>query len=130
MDWVLPKTPEESPTWTMVVVSVVVVAVTIPQIVSAEPISWTGLALGILIVWLVAGPIATSPIGRRIDAWDEDTGFVTSIGVVCVVIAVLAALALLIPSRMEPGLTVGFLLGTVGWFLVHVVSAGDVSGWL
>lgn len=130
--WVLPKVPERPPTWREVVasVSIVVLLVIVSQEMSVESSSWAGLAFGILTTWLVAGPLATSSIGRRIDAWGEESGLGTSIGVLlCLVLTVLAVFTWLIPSQMESGLVVGFLLGTLGWFLVHVVSAGEVSGW-
>lgn len=125
-----PKLPDRPPTWTEVGLSGLVTVWIVSRVWPFEDVSWTAVALGILATWLVAGPLAKSSIGRRIDAWGEEAALGPSIVVlVCVAIVVLATFVWLVPSRLESGLVAGLLVATNGWFLVHFVSAGEVSGW-
>jgi hypothetical protein len=129
-DRLTPVVPDRQPTWTEIGIGVLVVIMLVSGLWSFDPISWTAVTLGILATWLVAGPVATSSVGERIDRWSEAAGLGVRIVVLVCVLAVLLAVATwLVPSWLANGFTLGLLLASLGWLCYHVVRAGGVSGW-
>jgi hypothetical protein len=129
-DRLTPRIPDRPPTYTEIGSGGFVVVMLASGLLSFDPISWTAVTLGILATWLVAGPVATSSVGERIDRWSEAAGLGVRIVVLVCVLAVLLAVATwLVPSWLADGFALGLLLASLGWLCYHVLPAGEVSGW-
>lgn len=123
--------PERSPTWTELLVGVLLLIEVGSDWVSRSAISWPAAATGFLTFSIALGPGANTSLGERIARWFRNIGlsgrfvvivlFAATVGVVVQFDSVLGALAADAAS--------GGLLAVLLYLVVYVVLAGEVSKW-
>ena len=123
--------PDRPPTWTEVGIAVLVV-VTYGFPLHVRRPWWPAVILGFVLFVLALGPIANTSIGRRIGNWFREIG----LGGRAVAIGLLA-LTTVVVSRTMPGLmellgnaAYGGLAAVVLFIALHLLIAGEISGWL
>jgi hypothetical protein len=99
----------------------------------AEPSGWEWpwVAVGVVLVVIGAGPIASTSVGRSFRDWFRDIG-----GIGRIIVVALSAVGLFgveqllaIPSRISLSVVNGGLIGIVVLVSVSILRAGGVSGW-
>jgi hypothetical protein len=133
MSWterLTPTVPERPPSWTEIGLGVLIVSMLVSGPWSFDPVSWPAVVLGVLSIWIAAGPIATSSIGRQIEQRLQAVDFGTGMLVLGFVLGTILGIGILVlPPWLADGMGLGGLLGSLGWLCYHAVSAGEVSGW-
>ncbi|SDR38937.1 hypothetical protein [Natronobacterium texcoconense] len=122
--------PDRPPTWTEVVLGVLVLVAIAPRIYVDSP-SAPALLVGFLAFAVALGPAATTTAGRRIEEWFRRIGVV---GRAIVLLTFLASTLLAyrleaIPSTLVGDAAVGGLLAVILYLAAHVLLTREISGW-
>lgn len=122
--------PDRPPTWTEVGLGVLLLVVYGPQVVF-DPPSIPAFLIGFFAFATALGPLSRTTTGARIGDWFRRIG-VGGRAAVIVLFAVVTVWAFTlesVPAATIADAAVGGLLACVLFLLIHVLLAGDVSGW-
>ncbi|EMA29345.1 hypothetical protein [Halobiforma nitratireducens] len=75
------------------------------------------------------GPVAQSPVGKRVGSWFRDIGVAGRIVVMSILIVPTIELAVTLPSRIFVGLSAGFRSMIPVYVVGHLLVAGEIDGW-
>jgi hypothetical protein len=121
--------PDRSPTWTEVVVGLLVTVEILVEVTSSE-IALPAATLGFLTFALAVGPAANTGVGERVGGWFRARTVAER-----AVVIVLFFVVVVVTSRLEPvpgGLLSDFAVGGLGavvcYLLAYLVWAGEISG--
>ncbi|WP_121744185.1 hypothetical protein [Natronorubrum halophilum] len=92
---------------------------------------WRWVAVGVVVGAIVLGPLAQSPVGRRVEVSFRDLGIDGRILVLVVgIVAVLALLFLSpIPIEIAVDVLVGVMILVPFYVLAHLLVARDIGDW-
>ncbi len=123
--------PDRTPTWTDVLVACLVLVWIPVNLASLETIYWGRMAIGFVVGVISLGPVAASPIGRRIGTWFREIGATgRAIAIVLFAVAVLiTGQRVDVPSEHVTSAVGGFMLALLGFTFAHVALADEISGW-
>lgn len=123
--------PDRTPTWTDVLVGLLALAWIPLQLRGRGSIAPLPAALGFVAVLTLLGPVAATSVGRRAERRFRETDpVVRAMLVLVLLVPLLAALRLTDPpSAAVVGGAVGGMVGIAAFVLLHVLHAGEVSGW-
>lgn len=123
--------PNRTPTWTEVIISVLVVGMIAPDFLSPSTISWPAATVGFVIFAVAIGPASTTSLGKRIGQWFREIGVSgRAIAIILFAITVGAIFQLdWVPTSLINDATSGGLLAVFLYTVAYVAWAGEVSGW-
>lgn len=81
------------------------------------PVSWVWLVVGAVVLVIVMGPVAASPVGKRIGAWSKAIGGAGRIVAIVIAFAAISAVEAMVAIPTTPAMN--FLTG--GLFAIGVV---------
>ena len=123
--------PDRTPTWTEVVVVLLVIVGFVPSYYATPPRSWIVFVAGFVLALVLVGPVANSRIGRRVkDSFDRFPP------VARVFLLTFVILGIGIPFWVGPlpnwilgDATIGAVISMLVYYIAFVAVSGEISGW-
>ncbi|WP_114576966.1 hypothetical protein [Saliphagus sp. LR7] len=133
MNWTgwLSGIPERPPTWTEVIIGLLIAITTTLDLLSPSTMSIPGVGIGFLTFAVALGPASTTALGTRIGQWFREIGAAgraTAIILFAIGVAITYRIEA-VPNSLLHGIGTGGLLATLLYMTAHIISAGEVSGW-
>ncbi|ERH07479.1 MAG: hypothetical protein J07HN4v3_03120 [Halonotius sp. J07HN4] len=123
--------PDRQPTWTEVVIGVLIGIDIGPNVLPPASLSWPAAVTGFLAFSVALGPGANSSFGQQIGQWWRGIGVTRGIGAI-VLFAVTAGVVTrfdAVPNALIVDAATGGLLATLLYLIAYIVRARGVSGW-
>ena len=123
--------PNRAPTWTEVVIAVLLAGSTVTDFLSPSTISWPAVIVGFVVFAIAVGPAAATSFGKQVGQWFRGIGFggrATAIILFIIGVTVLFQIDS-IPRALIDDAATGGLLALISYMIVYVAWAGEVSGW-
>ncbi|OIB55568.1 hypothetical protein [Natrialba sp. SSL1] len=91
---------------------------------------WEWIALGFVLGAIVLGPVAQSPVGKRIGTMARDLSIAARLVVIAIVITVTLVLATVVfPDVVFRNVSIGILAVIPFYVVGHVAVARELGGW-
>ncbi|ERG91319.1 MAG: hypothetical protein J07HQW1_01353 [Haloquadratum walsbyi J07HQW1] len=123
--------PDRPPTWTEVLIGVLVGVQIVPDILSPFTVSWSAAITGFLAFSVALGPGANSSLGRQIGQWFREIGVTGRVAVI-VVFALTTVVVFrfdAVPDALITDAASGGLFAVFLYLIIYILWAGEVSGW-
>ncbi|WP_132058028.1 hypothetical protein [Halorussus amylolyticus] len=98
---------------------------------TVESIVWELSVFGFISTMIAMGPIASSSLGKRVENWFEAIGILGRALLLVLFVVCIWGLAQVIeiPTTLVFSFVSGSMLAIASFVVVHVLYAGEVSGW-
>ena len=129
--WLSAYFPDRPPTWTEVLIGVLVGIDVGFDVLSPENMSWFAVAAGFLVFSVALGPGSNSSLGRRVGQWFRDigvTGRLVAIGSFALSAFILSQSAT-VPYALIADAASGGLFACSLYLIAYLVLAKEVHGW-
>lgn len=122
--------PDRPPTWTEIGLAVLVLIMFGSFLLLGIP-WWPAVATGFVVFALALGPVANTAFGSRVGHWFREIGKRGRTVVIILFALTVAVVARTAPESMAllGDAAYGGLAACVVYTLIHVIVAGEVSGW-
>ena len=123
--------PDRSPTWTEVLIVLLVIVGFVPSFFATPPQSSFVFAAGFVLALVLVGPVANSRPGRRLN---ESFDRFSPLARVFVLTFVILGIGLPfwvgpLPNWVLGDATIGAVISMLVYYIAFVAIAGEISGW-
>jgi hypothetical protein len=123
--------PDRTPTWTEIIIAVLLTVTVATDFLSPSTISWLAVTVGFVVFAVAMGPAGNTSLGQRIGQWVREIGSssrATAIILFAIAVGVIFQLDW-IPVALISNAASGGLLAFILYTVAYVAWAGEVSGW-
>lgn len=123
--------PDRAPTWTEVLIGVLVGINFGFDVLSPETMSWPAVVAGFLVFSVALGPGGNSPFGRRVGQWFRDIGATGRLAVIgsFALSAIVMSRFNAVPYALIADAASGGLFACFLYLIAYLVLAKEVHGW-
>lgn len=123
--------PESSPTWTDILIGLLVLVWIPLNVGHLQTIYWGWLLFGFVIGLVSVGLLANSPMGEQVGTWFRKIGALgraISILSFAVVVWIVSG-RINVPSEIVTSAVGGFMIFLFLYLLLYILYSGKISGW-